>query len=166
MTAHERKVDDADFQSSLDFLANTPNRFAKLTEGFSNAELRVRDEAGSFSVVENVCHLRDLEVQGYAERIRRMLDEENPSLADFDGARVAAMSDYNSQNIDEALVAFESARRANVETLRGATEAQRNRTGTLEGVGTITLNKLVEMMREHDEGHLEELRVLRQRLKI
>ena len=34
----------------------------------------------SFSAIEHVCHLRDIEQDGYHVRIRRMLDESNPWL--------------------------------------------------------------------------------------
>ena len=165
MSAQERDVDGADFQALLDFLAQTPTKLRQLTDGLSHADLRASDSDGQFSAVENLCHLRDLEVQGYMPRIKRILDEANPALADFDGARVAALSDYNRQDKDDALEAFATARRTNVEALRNLTEAQLDRLGTLEGVGQISLKRLAEMMREHDEGHLEDLRVRRQRLK-
>ena len=32
----------------------------------------------------------------------------------------------------------------------------------MAGVGEITLEKLLVMMRDHDEGHLEDLRTIRQ----
>ena len=43
-------------------------------------------------------------------------------------------------------------------------ETEMSREGALEGVGTITLEKLVEMMREHDEGHVSELQAIRRRI--
>jgi hypothetical protein len=39
-----------------------------------------------------------------------------------------------------------------------------NRAGTLEGVGQITLGKLLHLMREHDEAHRKELVELREQL--
>ena len=48
--------------------------------------------------------------------------------------------------------------------LRGATDEQMNRRGVLEGAGEITLAGLARLMYEHDRGHREELRVLRERL--
>lgn len=154
-----------DFQTLLDFLAQTPTKLRQLTDGLSRADLRVSASDDGFSAVENICHLRDLEVQGYMPRIKRILDEVNPALADFDGARVAALSDYTNQDKDAALEAFTAARRTNVDALRNLTDAQFDRVGTLEGVGQISLSRLAEMMREHDEGHLEDLRILRQRLE-
>lgn len=86
-------------------------------------------------------------------------------MADFDGARVDAEGNYNSQQPDLALQTFQTARRKNVQKLRSLTEEQLRREGTLEGVGRITLRRLAEIMREHDEGHIEDLRVLGQRLE-
>lgn len=127
--------------------------------------MRFQTSPDEFSILENICHLRDLELQGYTPRIVRILAESDPSLADFDGARVAAESNYNNEQPGFALQAFQTARLENVEVLRALTQGQLNREGTLAGVGTITLRRLAEMMREHDEGHLEDLRVLSQRLR-
>ena len=166
MTDEARNGDSADFTTLLEFLAATPNKLANFTAGLSNTELRFQNSTDEFSVLENICHLRDLEVQGYGARIKRILAESDPALGDFDGARVAAESSYNNEQPDIALQAFQTARRENVEALRAATEGQLGREGTLEGVGSITLRRLAEMMREHDEGHLDDLRVLSQRLEL
>jgi hypothetical protein len=158
-------VNRADFETLLAFLLQTPTALAQLVAGLSATELCFKNSEAEFSALENICHLRDLEVRGYTPRIRRMLDEVDPALADFDGARVAAESNYNGEQGDVALPAFETARRENVETLRSLSKEQLKREGTLAGVGKITLRQLAEMMREHDEGHLEDLRAQRQRLE-
>ena len=164
MSDEERNVDGADFAALLDFLHETSSELAKLTDRLSVDEFRLRTSESEFSALENLCHLRDLELQGYTPRINRILNEGDPALADFDGARVAAESNYNDEQAELALQTFQTARSENVQTLRTLTEEQLKRRGTLEGVGSITLKRLAEMMREHDEGHIEDLRVLRQRL--
>jgi len=161
----ERNNNAADFAALLDFLDDTPAQLTNFTRALTDVDLRLQSSPGEFSALENICHLRDLELQGYTTRIRRILSETEPALADFDGARVAAESFYNNEQLDTALSAFQQARRENVATLRSLTEALRQRSGTLEGVGRITLRRLAEMMREHDEGHLDDLRILSQRLK-
>jgi hypothetical protein len=165
MSDEERNADGADFAAVLDFLYETPNKLAQLTDGLSVAELRLKNSEDEFSALETLCHLRDLELQGYTPRINRILDEGDPALADFDGARVAAESNYNDEQSERALQRFQTARSENVQTLKTLTEEQLEREGTLEGVGKITLRRLAEMMREHDEGHIEDLRGLRQRLE-
>jgi hypothetical protein len=153
------------FLELLQFLEGTSARISEFIDGLSDSELRWRNTESEFSALENICHLRDLEQQGYATRITRMLEENDPALADFDGARVAAESNYNQEQPEFALQAFVLTRKQNVQKLRSLTEEQLRREGRLEGVGKITLKRLAEMMREHDEGHLEDLRVLRQRIE-
>jgi hypothetical protein len=165
MTDQERNTDGAKLEALLDLLAETPNKLAAFTAGLSSAEIRWKNSEAEFSALENLCHLRDLELQGYQPRIERILSEVDPVLADFDGARVAAESNYNSEPSDLALRAFSDAREENVRSMSGVTEEQLKREGLLEGVGRITLKQLVEKMLEHDEGHLEDLRVLQQRLE-
>ena len=156
----EARTADEDFRALLDFLNDTPYKLAHLTDGLSDAEIRLKSSPDEFSALENICHLRDLELQGYTERIRRILAEAAPPLADFDGARVAAESSYNSEQPGVALQAFQTARSENIKLLRALTEVELEREGMLAGVGKITLKRLAELMREHDEGHLEEVRIL------
>jgi uncharacterized damage-inducible protein DinB len=141
----------------LDSLKQTPEKIWNLVQGLSDADLRSRPDETAFSVLENICHLRDLEIEGYAVRITRILNEETPALADFDGARIAAERDYNRESLEQALASFRQARAANVALLSDLDEIRMLRKGVLEGVGTITLQKLLLLMSEHDEGHLEEL---------
>ena len=164
MTDNARAGDRADFVVLLEWLNETPNKLASFTAGLSQAELQFQNSPDEFSVLENICHLRDLELQGYTPRISRILAEADPALADFDGARVAADSNYQNEQPRVALRTFQIARKANVDRLRSLSEEELKREGTLEGVGTITLRQLVEKMREHDEGHLDDLRVLRLQL--
>jgi hypothetical protein len=165
MSDQERNIGTPDFATLLDFLDETPTKLAQLIDGLSSAELRFKNSPAEFSALENVCHLRDLELRGYAPRIKRLLDETGPVLADFDGARVAAESDYNSEQANLAVQTFTTARRESVQTLKSLGEEQLKREGMLEGVGKITLEQLAEMMREHDEGHLYALRMLRQQIE-
>jgi hypothetical protein len=165
MSDGNQNRESPDLNNLLVLLEDAPGKLVTLTSDLSDAELRWKHSGEEFSALENICHLRDLEVQGYAPRIRRLLDETNPVLPDFDGARVAAESNYNDEARVAALEAFEKARHANVDRLRSLTEEQLRREGTLEGVGTITLKQLAEKMREHDEDHLEDLRVLRTQLR-
>jgi DinB family protein len=165
MSVEGQELNHENFAGLLESLQATSNTLLKLIHGLSDSELRWSSCESEFSALENVCHLRDLEIRGYTPRINRILTETEPDLADFDGARVAAESNYNNETLDLAFRAFESARKQNVEKLTALTRKQLEREGTLEGVGRITLKRLAELMREHDEGHLEDLRVLRQRLE-
>ena len=145
---------ETDVHKLLDVLAQTPEIIARQIAPLSGEELRRRNPEGDFSALENVCHLRDLEVEGYAVRINRILNEQEPFLPDFDGGRIAAERGYNRQDIQKALEAFALARKQNVQRLRDLAAEGLTREGILEGVGRVSLKGLVLMMREHDESHL------------
>lgn len=154
------------FEQLIVSLSKTPKEIRKLVSDFSSGALAVRPSPEEFSPREQVCHLRDIEVEGYSVRIQRILSEEQPSLPDIDGARLAMERDYNRQNLSDALAAFTQARNHNVALLSELDDEQLKRTGTLVGVGEINLTGLLQMMWEHDEGHLEELQVISKRLGI
>jgi len=123
-----------------------------------NPALRTaRPKAGGFSLTEQICHLRDLEREGYLFRIEQILQKENPELPNFHGAKVAAERNYQKQNALEALDSFESARNQSIRVLSKTTENQFHRTGVFAGSRSITLSELVDMMLEHDQSHAQEL---------
>jgi len=146
------------------FLEETPAAVRGLRDGLAADDLRMRAEGGGFSFVETVCHLRDIEREGYGVRIERILGEEVPSLPDLNGAKLALERRYSEQGFDDGLEAFASARAHNLSALRAATDEQLARRGTLEGAGEVTLARLASLMYEHDRGHREELRHLREQL--
>ena len=148
---------DLDIDALLDHLARTPETIAGAVTGLSDSDLRRKKSVADFSVVENVCHLRDLEIEGYAVRINRILAEDEPALDDFDGGKIASERDYNSQNLSSALGAFVTARSNNINRMRQLEPERFERTATLEGVGRLSLKDLLSLMREHDDGHLQTL---------
>lgn len=153
-----------DSHDVIEFLEETPAVFRKLAQGLADEELRWKPPGDQFSFIENACHLRDIEVEGYGARIRKLLTENHPQLPDVDGSRLARERDYNSQAFDAALDEFARARAENVRAIKDLSAAQLTRSGVLEGVGEITLGKLFLLMREHDEAHRKELVELRERM--
>jgi hypothetical protein len=107
-----------------------------------------------FSALEQVCHLRDIERDGYHVRIHRMLDESHPSLESLDGYEVARERRYDSEDLDAALAAFRNARAVTLEQLRGLSDAQLTRTGEFAEYGRLTLRALIHYLRSHDQQHL------------
>lgn len=150
------------FRGLIKSLEQTPLVLASLFQQLLQADLKLKD-SDEFSALENICHLRDIEIEGYGERIVRILEEDNPALPDLDGARLAIERDYNNQDAKAALADLIDARSRNLNFLKNLGSDQFARVGTLEGVGVIILEKLVEMMVEHDEGHLAELQTISRR---
>ncbi|HEY6911955.1 MAG TPA: DinB family protein [Myxococcales bacterium] len=139
----------------LDELARTPALLSRVAEVFPHATVRAR--SGSFALVEHVWHLADLEAEGFAARIARLLAETDPVLPDFDGERTARERRYLQLDLAEGLAAFSAARAANVTTLGQVADGQWSRAGRQEGVGPVSLSELPRRMREHDLAHLGEI---------
>jgi hypothetical protein len=146
-----------ELQSHVDYLAETPATIERLVEGLTDEDRRRRVPGVEFSVLENICHLLDIEREGYSVRIQRLLEEDDPVLADIDGSRLARERDYNSQNMETALEAFTRARLGNIRVLKSLDPDQLGRGGTLETVGPVTLSELLRMMRAHDDAHRQEI---------
>lgn len=134
-----------------------PQALQQRLAGLTDAQLRFKPAPEVFSVLESLWHLRDIEVEGYSVRLRRLLGEEQPRLPDMDGSRLAVERRYNQQPLLPALDGFITARRVNLELLRGVDVAQLGRHGHLDTVGHITLRRLLELWVEHDRGHIKEL---------
>jgi hypothetical protein len=141
----------------LAFLEETPEIVRQLGKGFSPADLSRKPAGGAFSFLEQVCHLRDIEREGYGYRIRKMLDENQPTLPDIDGDQLARERDYNNQDFEAALSDFTRARRENMSLVKQSSAEQLNRGAVLETVGAITINSLLMLMCDHDEAHRKEL---------
>ena len=113
-------------------------------------------ETGWFSLVEHACHLRDVEREGYLVRVRRILAEERPVLAGFEGDVVAQARNYRAQDARAAAREFAAARRELVKLLRAVGPADLRRDAVFAGK-TITLTDLVGMAVEHDDEHRRQI---------
>lgn len=138
-----------------------PETLRQQVAGLTDAQLHYQPEGGYFSVLENICHLRDIEIEGYGVHLQRILAEEHPTLPDINGGQLARERRYSEQSLQTALDAFIQARHANLKILGNMTETQFARMAYLEGVGKITLHRLLELWVEHDRGHAQELEKLR-----
>jgi hypothetical protein len=138
-------------------LAAMPDALQRRLAGLTDAQLRFKPAGDVFSVLENVCHLRDIEAEGYARRLELLLREPHPTLPDIDGSALARQRSYNSQPLQSALEAFIATRRGCLKTLEDVTPAELGRSGHFENVGEVSLAKLLQLWVGHDHSHIQEL---------
>jgi hypothetical protein len=153
-----------EFESLVEALEGTPRSIRQLADDLAEVDARWKPSGKEWSMLELVCHLNDIEQEGYTVRIEKLLHETRPFLADIDGDRLAEERNYNGQGFETTLRAFTRAREANVRVIKALSPDQLNRSGVFENVGPVTLATLLQMMREHDKGHLQDLSSLRDRL--
>jgi hypothetical protein len=108
----------------------------------------------SLTAIEQVCHVRDIEIDGYQVRIERALAERNPTLPSLDTYELAKTRGYSRQNPAEALAVFRNARRRTVERIAGLDAASLERRALFEGYGWVTVRGLVHYLCSHDQQHL------------
>jgi len=137
-------------------LEDTPRRIKQLVSDLGESKLRERSHEKTWSVVEHICHLRDIEKEGYAVRITKLLTEDQPLLEDIDGDKLAVERAYINQDFQSALEAFINARAINIEAIRDLSPRQLSRSGMFDN-SALSLLDLLNKMREHDQEHINEL---------
>jgi hypothetical protein len=113
-----------------------------------------------FTAIEQICHVRDIEVEGYQLRFRRTLEEQAPLLPFIDSEAITLERDYASADPIEVFAAFRAARADTLLLLRGLSERQLDRRAEFERYGPVTLRGLIHYLCSHDQQHLAGLQWL------
>jgi hypothetical protein len=117
----------------------------------------------AFTAIEQLCHVRDIEVDGYHLRFHRALNEVNPILESIDSEALAKQRGYGSKGVSEAaeaLSAFRLAREKTVALISALSDEQLDRVAVFEGYGPLTVRSLVHYLCSHDQQHLAGLQWL------
>lgn len=114
----------------------------------------------ALTALEQVCHLRDIEIEGYQRRIERTLAEGNPLLPSIDTDALARDRRYGASNAAEVLAAFRTARAKTVQMIERLQPADLDRPAVFEGYGPVTLRSLIHYLCSHDQQHLAGLQWL------
>lgn len=160
MTDDERK-------GLLEVLRTTPGPLKAALKGVPRKLLLWRPAPGKWSMLEIVCHMRDMERDAYLARYRRILAEEQPKLPDIDGEVLAIERDYRSQSLSVVLRDWAALRKENLKLLKGVKGAAWQRVGIHETAGRLTMD---DFLRRHavgnDEAHLGQIDAIKRRHAI
>ncbi len=143
--------------SVVELMASIPVELARLIEGKSDEDLTQPAQDGGWGLVEILPHLRDWEAIT-ADRLSLILDQDAPSLEEYDDSLWAIEHDYREQQPREALREFTAMRNALVERLRTLEPAAWNRVGILPKRGKVTLHWLMDSVCNHDAKHVVQAR--------
>jgi len=114
----------------------------------------------SLNAIEQICHVRDVEIDGYHIRFQRMLTESEPTLDSLDGYGLVQEKNYAQS---DPILVFKDIRAARTETLyliENLTNEQLGRAGYFEGYGRLTVAGLIHYLCSHDQQHLSGLQWL------
>lgn len=153
--------------ATLDALALFPLQLRAHYAAFARADAHWRPASWDgipserFTPIAQLCHVRDIEREGYHVRLRRTLREDHPVLVDIDGHALAEWRDYAGCNdAQPVLDDFAAARAETVALLSTLSPADLRRTAAFPGHGTVTLRGLVHLLCSHDQQHLAGLQWL------
>lgn len=114
----------------------------------------------AFTAIEQLCHVRDIEIEGYHARFRRTLQETHPTLASIDSEPLAIERAYGTADAAKVLAEFRMARVQTMEIVSSLSDAQLARTAVFEGYGPLTMRSLIHYLCSHDQQHLAGLQWL------
>jgi DinB superfamily len=116
-----------------------------------------------FTPIEQICHVRDVEIDGYHVRFRRTLEEWNPALSNLDGEALARDRDFANGDAAKVFASFRNARTKTLDLISGLTRQQHARPAEFDGV-PVTAGGLIHLLCSHDQQHLAGLQWLLARI--
>jgi DinB superfamily len=143
-------------QPALLLLEKTPNLLETMLRDLPEDLLRWKPAPDRWSIAEVIGHLADIEMV-YADRTRRIVTEDAPTLQKYDAAGTVVIGDYVRGSAAENLVFFTRIRRSTVILLRSIPADSGEREATHSELGTITLHQMLSEWASHDLGHLRQI---------
>ena len=110
-------------------------------------------DAGKWMIQQVVMHVADSELV-YAERMKRVIAEDNPTLQGYDENKWVSGLHYEDQSAEDAIALVTTARRQMARVLRKLPESAFARAGNHTESGRKTLAQLVEGAVKHLDHHV------------
>ena len=142
-----------------------PKQIRQAVAGLTREQLLARPIAGKWSTLEVIAHLADFDPI-LADRMKRVLAEENPTLTGADENRFAAALAYHDRDLQEELTILETTRSQLARILRKQPDTVLQRVGTHNERGPLTLEQLLSGAIRHVAHHLQFVRQKRQTLGL
>ena len=109
---------------------------------------------GRWSIQQVVVHCMDSDLVS-ADRMKRMIAEDNPTLIGYDETKFAQNLFYDEQPADAAVQIVDLNRKLFVNVLRKLPDAALQRKGNHNERGLITVGKYLQSTIDHLEHHLK-----------
>lgn len=143
-------------EENMKALRAVPAVARALVRGLGDAALRARPAQGEWAAVEVIAHMADTDARAL-ERIRRMRDEDEPSLAAFDPEALAIERAYIAAPIEPTLNRLEDTIAALIIELSALDTAGWERTGQHEAHGRVSIATYLAHVAAEDVDHLAQL---------
>ncbi len=140
-----------------------PKLLREAVADMTREQLLARPVAGKWSTLEVVAHLADFEPV-YADRMKRALAENEPTIFGGDPDKFAAKLAYHKRDLETELCLIECVRKQMAAILRSLHEADFQRVARHSSDGPLALRTLLERITGHIPHHVPFIAEKRQAL--
>ena len=141
----------------LHVLEQTPIIIEKIVSLASEEQLNWKPAMNRWSINEVLAHLADVEVEGFRDRIRMMVEQDTPKLESYDQDAKYAAGKYTGGKAREHLKVFCHERDRSLSMLRYMPDKIVARKGVHASLGPITVGQLMNEWAFHDLGHIRQI---------
>jgi hypothetical protein len=153
------------YDKLIDDYAAGPHLLREAVRGIWGEQVIARPVAGKWSTLEVICHVADFEIVG-ADRIKRVIAEDKPTLADGDEKAFAMKLAYHERDLEQELQLIGAIRGQVARILKSLNEADFGRMGIHSAAGPMTLKQFVERAVNHIPHHIAFIAEKRKALRI
>jgi len=153
-----------EFNTLFHELQNSTEMIRALLLGNTQDEVRIKPNPESWSILEVICHLYDLEREDFREHLDFILHRQNEEYHVIDPQSWVTERKYNEQNFDEMQEKFFAERKKSLEWLIRLPDTNWETTYTSQ-YGSVSAGEMFACWVAHDNLHIRQLVELR-RVKI
>ncbi|MBI2480389.1 MAG: DinB family protein [Planctomycetia bacterium] len=143
-----------DIPQLIDEYAAGPQKLRQAIAGMTPEQIDAAPVPGKWSTRQVICHVADFEPI-YADRMKRAIAENEPTIFGGDPEAFAARLAYEQRDIDEELLMMESIRKHVARILRTLPPDAFQRKVNHSEDGRITLQTLLERITNHIPHHVQ-----------
>jgi hypothetical protein len=137
-------------------LEQTPIIIEKIVLSASDADMGWKPAMDRWSISEVLAHLAEAEVVAFRDRIRAMIEKNNPPIEGYDQNAAYAAGNYSGQG-RENLKKFCHERDRSLSFLRYVSPEVLGRKGQHSKIGPITVGHVLNEWAFHDLGHIRQI---------
>lgn len=131
-----------------------PQMLRQAVAGMTQEQLDARPIPGKWSTRQVVCHIADYEPI-YADRMKRVIAENEPAISGGNPDALAARLSYSSRDVEEELALIGLVRKQMGRILRALRPEDFQRRGIHDKRGPMTLATILERVTGHIPHHVE-----------
>jgi uncharacterized damage-inducible protein DinB len=152
-------------RETLSRLEEFPRVVASLLKGVSDETLRRKPAPDTWSMLEILCHLRDVD-RFFVERYAKVANHDRPALRVFNQDELATLLKYNQEDPASVLREFRALRAEVVALLYALAPQSWQRIGVHPKRGEFSIAAAADHHLSHDSSHANRIRELREQFGL